>query len=59
MSFIAYLESGAASILQMALGRVGGLLEGKKNRQLGRSLLCADRPAYVLRAGLGDGGYPA
>jgi 2-dehydro-3-deoxyphosphogalactonate aldolase len=24
------LESGAASILQMALGRVGGLLEGKK-----------------------------
>ena len=52
--FARVLECRAASILQMALGRVGGILEAKKiagmaeahYAQIGRSLL---RPVEALR----------
>ena len=49
--FARVLACGAASILQMNLGRVGGLLEAEENRRHGRSALRADRPASLLRAG--------
>ena len=48
--FARVLETGAASILQMNLGRVGGLLEGKKIAGHGRVPLRADRAAPLLRA---------
>ena len=46
-------HGAAASILQMALGRVGGLLEGQEDRRHGRGALCPDRAAPLLRPGRG------
>ena len=47
--FARVLEHDAAAILQPALGRVGGILEAKKNRRHGGSKIRANRPAFILR----------
>ena len=49
--FARVLETGAAAILQLNLGRVGGLLEGKKIAGHGGVPLRADRAAPLLRPG--------
>ena len=49
--FARVLETGAAAILQLNLGRVGGLLEAQEDRRHGRGALRADRAAPLLRAG--------
>ena len=56
--FARVLEAGAASILQMNLGRVGGLLEAKKIAGDGGDPVGADRAASLLRAGGGGGEHP-
>ena len=57
--FARVLATGAASILQLNLGRVGGLLEAKKIAAHGRGALRADRAAPLLRAGRRRGQHPA
>ena len=57
--FARVLETGAASILQMNLGRVGGILEAKKIAGDGGSALRADRAASLLRADRRRGQHPA
>ena len=57
--FARVLETGAASILQMNLGRVGGILEAKKIAGDGGSALRADRAPSLLRAGRRRGQRPA
>ena len=57
--FARVLETGAASILQMNTGRVGGLLEAKKIAGDGRVPLRADRAAPLLRAGRRRRQHPA
>lgn len=52
------LEVQAIQILQPALSRVGGILEGKKDRQYGRSALCPVRAASLRRPDRGCCKYP-
>ena len=47
--FARVLEAGAASILQPALGRVGGILEAKKNCGNGRKSLRPNCTTSLLR----------
>ena len=56
--FARVLECRAAAILQMALGRVGGLLEAKKFADSARGLLRGHRAASLCRPS-GVGGEPA
>jgi 2-dehydro-3-deoxyphosphogalactonate aldolase len=48
--FAGILQKQAASILQPALGRSGGILEAKKKCRHCRSPLCPDRAASLLRS---------
>ena len=57
--FARVLETGAASILQMNLGRVGGLPRSQEDRGDGGSPLRPDRPASLLRADRRRSQYPA
>jgi L-alanine-DL-glutamate epimerase-like enolase superfamily enzyme len=50
--FARVLACGAANIIQMNLGRVGGLLEAKRSRRWPRCT-CANRAAFILRSVVG------
>ena len=52
------LECRAASILQMALGRVGGIMEAKKIAGMAETYLRPDRAASLCRPGRGCGQHP-
>jgi len=45
--FYDVLKNNAASIIQMNLGRVGGILEAKKIASFVRSFLCSDCSTYI------------
>ena len=57
--FARVLETGAASILQMNLGRVGGLLEAKKIAGMAEAHYAQIAPAPLLRAGRRRRQHPA
>ena len=57
--FARVLETGAASILQMNLGRVGGILEAKKIAAMAEAHYAQIAPASLLRAGGRRGEHPA
>ena len=48
--FAPVLREGAATILQPALGRSGGILETKKIAAMARGLQCTDGTAFICRA---------
>ena len=52
------LELGAAAILQMALGRVGGLLEAKKIAGMAEAHYAQIAPPPLLRPGRGRRQHP-
>ena len=56
--FARVLECRAASILQMALGRVGGIMEAKKIAGMAEAYLRPDRAASLCRPGRGCGQHP-
>ena len=57
--FARVLELRAASILQMALGRVGGVLEAKKIAGMAEAHYAQIAPAPLLRPDRGRGQHPA
>ena len=57
--FARVLQTGAASILQMNLGRVGGILEAKKIAAMAEAHYAQIAPASLLRSGRRRSEHPA